>query len=84
MPPARTEVAKFEPDVSQLAIPSESDDLSKGSLRFMTMISLINISEEGFIEVMIDTERETFRAGRLRIRFNVSLEEMGLPSPLPV
>jgi hypothetical protein len=50
----------------------------------MTMISLMNISEEGFIEVMIDTERETFRAGRLRIRFNVSLEEMGLPSPLPV
>ena len=38
------------------------------------------IAQEGLIEVFIDTERESFRAGRARIRFNVKPEEIGLPS----
>jgi Family of unknown function (DUF6941) len=78
IPPARTEILKIETDVDG-KIPEyrDRDEYSKGSLRFTAMINGIEFAEEGFIEVMIDTERETLRVGRLRVRLNVPTEEMG-------
>jgi hypothetical protein len=76
VPPARTEALKIEANIEgELPIHYERDEYSKGQLRFISMINGIQFTEEGFLEVMFDTERETIRAGRLRIRFNISPEE---------
>jgi hypothetical protein len=77
VPPARTEVLKVETDVEgELPLQYERDEYSKGQFRFTNTINGIQFTEEGFLEVMIDTERETIRAGRLRIRFNTPAEGM--------
>jgi hypothetical protein len=81
VPPGRTELARLEADTDEVLFPHAPDELSKASLRIMTTMMPLTLTEEGFLEVMIDTERETFRAGRLRIRFNVpSAEIMGEPN----
>jgi hypothetical protein len=83
IPPNKTELVKM---VSQgdfeLQFPFPPDELSRGVLRFMLPVMNLTLTEEGFIEVMVETERETFRAGRLYVRFNVKPEEVGL-SPAP-
>jgi len=40
----------------------------------------VTLTEEGFIEVMVETERDTLRAGRLYVKLNVKPEDFGLPS----
>jgi hypothetical protein len=81
-PPNRTEIVKLEAQ-GEPEFPYPPDELSqKGSLRFMIPIFGLQLSEEGFIEVMIESDTEPFRAGRLRVRFNAKPEEVGLP-PTP-
>jgi hypothetical protein len=80
VPPNKSEIVKLEAQGSGLReFPYPPDEFSKGTLRIFVPITNLILSEEGFIEVMVDTERETLRAGRLRVRFNVPSEEMGLP-----
>jgi hypothetical protein len=77
VPPARTEVLKIETNIEgELPLQYERDEYSKGQFRFTSTINGIQFTEEGFLEVMIDTERETVRTGRLRIRFNILDEAM--------
>jgi hypothetical protein len=83
MPPERNEVVRIEGTLGDQQLPYEPDEMSKGILRFVIPIMSITFSEEGFLEVMIDTGRETLRAGRLRIRFNAKPEEMGGLVPTP-
>ena len=76
VPPARPEVLKIETDIEgELPLQYERDEYSKGQFRFVSSINGVQFTEEGFLEVMIDTERETVRAGRLRIRFNDPAKE---------
>lgn len=77
VPPNRTEILKYEQ--SSFQFPYEHDELSHGTLRIVNPIINFPLYDEGFIEVMVETERETFRAGRLRIRLNAKPEEVGLP-----
>jgi hypothetical protein len=77
--PDGTELAKMEQNDAQLLIPSfHEEDVTKGMLRALIQVTNLPFNTEGLLEVIADTGRETFRAGRLRIRFNVPLEEMGL------
>src|SRR5947208_9776772 len=71
IPPQRTEVVKMDADTEgEPLVHFERDEYSKGQFRVVSAINGITLTEEGFLEVMIDTERETVRAGRLRVRFN--------------
>ena len=81
-PPNRSEILRVEGTGSEIQFPYPPDEYSKGSLRFVIPIMNFIFNEEGFIEVMVETDRETIRAGRLRVRFNVKPEEVGLP-PIP-
>jgi hypothetical protein len=66
---------KIETDIEgELPLHYERDEYSKGQFRFTSTINGIQFTEEGVLEVMIDTERETVRVGRLKIRFNISPE----------
>src|SRR4051794_1378332 len=68
VPPERTEALRIEADVERELSPKyERDEYSRGTLRIVGMIDGLQFTEAGFLEVMIDTERETFRAGRIRI-----------------
>ena len=53
------------------------DELSRGSLQFMLPVTNLPLTEEGFIEVMIETERKSFRAGRLYVKLGVKPEDYG-------
>jgi hypothetical protein len=90
LPPDRKEIAIAElAEGAEIAFPYPPDELSTGSIRVVIPLPPVQLSEEGFLEVMCETERETLRAGRLRIRFNVNQAEIpglinpsSVPSPL--
>lgn len=89
-PPARIEIAKLEASVSDggIQFPYPPDELSKGTLRLVIPLFNVVFSEEGFVEVIAEMDGTIVRAGRLKIRFAVRPEEVGLPAiaasePLP-
>ena len=51
------------------------EGLTKVALRILIPMMNVIITQEGFIDLYVDTERESFRAGHMRIRFNVQIEE---------
>jgi hypothetical protein len=67
MPPDRTEIASLEtnepPEIGIL------DDATKGTFRVIMALPPVNFTEEGFVEVVVETERGTIRAGRLLVKF---------------
>lgn len=78
-PPNRTELLKIE-GTGDVKFAYPPDELSTTAVvRMIIPIMNFNLAEEGFVEVMVETDRETLRAGRLRVRFNVRPEEVGLP-----
>jgi hypothetical protein len=81
MPPNRTELAKIEAEGEPI-FTAEPDEFSKHIVyRMVLPIQNLTFLEEGYIEIMVDIEgEETFRAGRLRVRFNVNPQEAGLPT----
>jgi|SRR5260221_9872426 hypothetical protein len=81
VPPNRTELAKIDAE-GELPLSGEPDEFSKHAvIRVIIPMANLVLMEEGYLELMVDTEdAETIRAGRLKIRFNVSADEMGLPA----
>ena len=71
VPPGRTEIVKIE--LPALPPPaSQFDGATKSHYRFMIQFPPVTVSEEGFIEIILETEREVIRAGRLNVRFQPS------------
>jgi hypothetical protein len=69
IPPGRTEIIKFEIPRDLLAQPTLLfDDVEKIVLTAGLPIIGLALPCEGTLEVTVETERETIRAGRLRIR----------------
>ena len=81
-PPDRLELVKVEAEGEPL-FTIEPDEFSKhATVRLIIPMMNILFQAEGFVEVMVDVEgEESLRAGRLRIKFNVNPQEIGLPSP---
>jgi hypothetical protein len=65
--PDRTELASFETNEPPKI--ESSADATKSNFRLVIALPPVNLTEEGFVEVIVDTERETMRAGRLLVRF---------------
>jgi hypothetical protein len=68
VPPNLTEILRTESGPIVM-VPSTVDGAKKMITQQMLPISQLVISEAGMIEVMIHTERETLRGGRIMIRF---------------
>jgi len=82
-PPDRTEIAKAEAEGKETITLPNLDEYSK-HIQIRLTIPLLNvlIQEEGFIEVMVEMEgEEPIRAGRLGVRLNVDVSQIGLPTP---
>lgn len=67
-PPDKTEVARVEADVKNLLVQSPEDSKHM-VLRCIVGLGPLPLTADGFMEVMVATERESFRAGRLMVRF---------------
>lgn len=84
-PPGRTEITKMEATQGQIAPPVPLfDDPTKLSL--ITLLPIFNfaIFDEGEIEVTVETEQGTLRAGRLRVQMpsrHVQTDTSSAPSP---
>ena len=77
--PDGTEIARMEESNPQLLVPSpQEENIIKGTLRADILIMNLQFNTAGLLEVIADTERESFRVGRLGVRFNVKPEEMAL------
>ncbi len=71
MPPDRTEVLKFAVPPEHLVSPAVVfEDAIRLTLSSVIPIVNLTFAREGRMEVTIETERETLRAGRLRIRIS--------------
>jgi uncharacterized protein DUF6941 len=66
LPPNRTELLKMEMDVPKL---EHQEDAVKAQFRSIVVFPPVTLTEEGFIEITINTGREELRAGRLFVRF---------------
>ncbi len=78
MPPDESERMKLDlPPLGVLVHPEGATRLHAQAVIPMTPFRL---EHEGFIQVMVDTERETLRAGRLMVRF---VDPAGSPEPAP-
>jgi hypothetical protein len=82
--PGQQEIAKLEANAEGNPLLPEppEEGMTKRILRSIIQMTNLPITQEGLIEVFVDTERESFRAGRARVRFNVKPEELGLPAGL--
>lgn len=67
-PPARTELAKIEAQPPPSMLPTPPDATQKHIHLVFPMVNF-HFPEEGLLEVEVTTERETFRAGRLAVKF---------------
>jgi hypothetical protein len=74
IPPDRQELMKQEVKIQHMEEPGDS---TKAYCRVLISLPPFNISEEGPIEVMVDTGRETMRAGRLFVKFQPPETEVG-------
>ncbi len=74
MPPKQTELVKIE--IPAMPHASHFEGATKTHYRAMIQFPPVTIvEEEGFIEIMIETERETIRAGRLYVRFQPTVAD---------
>jgi hypothetical protein len=77
-PPNGTELFKLEGQGAIPAVPTE------GAVKLIaTMIIPISqfvLEQDGYIEVMLDTDRGSIRAGRLMVHFNAPPLEMASPA----
>jgi len=68
-PPGRTEIFKHDVPAEQFAQPEPLfDDVTKLVFHIAMPILGLPVACDGVLEVTIETERETLRAGRLRLR----------------
>jgi hypothetical protein len=67
IPPNRTEIVKLE--MPELPPVSHPEDATRAHFRTVLEFPPFVIGEDGVIEVVISTERETIRAGRLFVHF---------------
>lgn len=73
-PPGKTEFVRIAPEGPPPSHPT-TEGMQRLITQFLVPITGLPISEDGFIEVEIETERETLRAGRIKVQF--------APPPLP-
>jgi hypothetical protein len=67
--PNRHEFAKAEYPDDALKNVQYADDATKKTFISTISLSPFPVQEDGFVEVMVDTDRGTMRAGRLMVRF---------------
>lgn len=67
VPPDKTEIATL--DFDQVPPPEHQEGASKMNFRTFLPMPPVHLTETGFIEVMVATEQEPLRAGRLLVRF---------------
>lgn len=80
-PPGKTEIIKFDVPLGQTDHPSMPfQDVTRLVFHAALPIVGLPISYDGVLEVTLETERETVRAGRLRLRMP-SRPDPTLPSP---
>lgn len=83
-PPGRTEITKMEAAQGQIAPPAPLfDDPTKLSLTTLLPIFNFAIFDEGEIEVTVETEQGTLRAGRLQVRMpsrHIQSDDSSVPS----
>jgi hypothetical protein len=77
IPPNRQEFLKLEMSKPPL---EHEEGATKAHLRAILQCPPFSVSEEGYIETMIDTGRETIRAGRIFVRF---FPPSGIPDATP-
>jgi hypothetical protein len=65
-PPEKIEIIAIE--ISRPP-PQYPEGATKFNFRTILPLPPFNFTQEGFVEVMVDTDRETLRAGRLFVRF---------------
>lgn len=66
-PPDKTEIAAK--DFDQMPPPEHQEGATKMNIRLVLPMPPVNLTAAGFVEVMLTTEQETLRAGRLFVRF---------------
>jgi hypothetical protein len=67
IPPDKIEITSVEIDRPSTLVNPEG--VTKYTLRSIMPLPPVNFTQEGFVEVMIDTDREPLRAGRLFVQF---------------
>jgi hypothetical protein len=67
VPPEQTELLKWE--VQKPSQIEHTEGATKLQIRALLTLGPLQITEQGSIEVIVDTGRETIRAGRLPINF---------------
>lgn len=75
-PPGQTEIARMEADQNQItALPPIFQDATRSLLSMNLAFANVVLAGGGEIEVTIETERETLRAGRLKVVFASSISD---------
>jgi hypothetical protein len=79
-PPDKTEIATLNFD--QISSPERQEGAIKMNFRAILPMPPVNLTEAGFIDVMVATEKETLRAGRLLVKFEPPPAESMVSAPV--